>query len=435
MSQTHTQHTDGQWLRYERWLCGFLIVKKTWFFLQNLGTVFGGDAIEQMKVVDHMNLAHSLGVREMFYSYHPPMAFLLTKLLKLATGLSTLISAQALSFACSVIAFLMLRATLRQLGLLGKPSAVAFLYIAASMPVQWSLARAVTLDVYILCFASFVLYFSVRLFADIRRDEPQQLDPLTMKLAVVGMLAAALLTKFNAVIMLSLPVLVAVTMGRGKMIRRCVSAATLSLCAALLVSPYYVNRYAIPEGTLFPSNLEWLQPEQETIARQARDQDIPGFMTSVLFSDGKAYAATEGKAPAVHFTKMSWTWMHFWSDDPHIFFLDMTWYARGMALAAFAGALLWLVRGRKSATLWLRFGWMLAAYAGLQLAGMAAYVWKYPAVDWPTNNGLYIATAGWIIAFFLCTFSGQIKRIGGNPALFTLLMLCVLSRDLLDFTL
>jgi hypothetical protein len=423
MSHTHIQHTDGQWLRYEQWLCGALIMKKTWFFLQNLGTVYGGDAIEQMKVVDHMNLVQSLGVRELFYSYHPPMGFLLTKLLKLATGLSTLISAQILSFACSVAAFLILRATLRQLGLLGKPAAVAFLYIAASMPVQWSLARAVTLDVFIVCFASFLLYFSVRLFADVRREEPQGLDPLSMKLAVVGILAAALLTKF------------AVAMGRGNMLRRCVSAASLSLCAVLLVSPYYVNRYVIPEGTLFPSNLEWLQHGQETVARQARDKDVPGFIMSVMFSDDKAYAAAEGQPAAVRFPKMSWTWMHFWSGDPHVFFLDMTWYARGAALLAFAGALVWLARCRKSATLWLRFGSVLAAYAVLQLSGMATYLWKYPAVDWPTNNGLYIATAGWVIAYFLCTFSGHIKRIGGNPALFTLLMLCIFSRDLLDFTL
>ena len=271
--------------------------------MRRYGTVIGYDSGAHIEMVQRLTWAMpDTPIRETFYGYHPPLGFLVPRLLHLI-GFTPEHSIQIVSFAASLTAFFLLRATLKHLHLLSKPSGIAFLYIASSIPIQLSIATSVNLDVIVVAFAAATLYGAVRFLwphAAFSDAHPQYILPLRFHhsdphqknnyydttlavLCSVTAIACAALTKFSGVLLLALLPLVALAQPfHRKWFQRCALGATACAMAMAFAFPYYYARYYIPEGKFFPLNTEWTVKEETERAIAKRDEDRTQFFKDLF---------------------------------------------------------------------------------------------------------------------------------------------------------
>lgn len=367
-------------------------------------------------------------IRETFYGYHPPLGFLVPRLLYLI-GFTPEHSIQIVSFAASLAAFFLLRAVLKHLHLLSKPSGIAFLYIASSIPIQLSITTSVNLDVIIMAFAAATLYGAVRFLwphAALLEAHPQYVlalrfhhrDPLQKNcrfetvLAVLGSVAAiacASLTKFSGVLLLGLLPLVALAQPfHRKWFRHCALGATACAMAVAFAFPYYYARYYIPEGKFFPLNTEWAAKEETERAIAKRDEDRAQFFKDLL-NVHPAYAATDPEYSDGETNRLWDAWRDFWirntrtgqlrSDAAFDFGLLYMHIALWLLPA---GLMVFLRRVRRRAA-WIRLGWVIVGFALIQVAALVQYIYRIPYAGYGPAKGLYILPFVWAIAYLIVT--------------------------------
>ncbi|OGJ60042.1 hypothetical protein A2881_03445 [Candidatus Peribacteria bacterium RIFCSPHIGHO2_01_FULL_55_13] len=367
-------------------------------------------------------------IRETFYGYHPPLGFLVPRLLYLI-GFTPEHSIQIVSFAASLAAFFLLRATLKHLHLLSKPSGIAFLYIASSIPIQLSITTSVNLDVIIIAFAAATLYGAVQFLwphAAFSEAHPQCMLPLRFHhsdplqknhryetvLAVFGSVAAiacASLTKFSGVLLLGLLPLVALAQPfHRKWFRRCTLGATACAMAVAFAFPYYYTRYYIPEGKFFPLNTEWAAKEETERAIAKRDEDRTQFFKE-LFHLHPAYAATDPEYSDGETNRLWDAWRDFWIRNTRTgqlrsdaaFNVGMLYMHIALWLLP-AGLVVFLQRVRRQ-TAWIRLGWVIVGFALIQVAALVQYIYRIPYAGYGPAKGLYILPFVWAIAYLIVT--------------------------------
>jgi hypothetical protein len=351
------------------------------------------DAFAKAKMIPHMALD------QMFYAYHPPLAFVLAALAKLFLT-DTARSVQVVSSLMSLVMFLFLRGTLRRLELLRRVEAVVFLYIAAAIPLQVYLAHSVNMDVVVVAAMAAVMYFSVALFWT-KRSPYRWAHILFLAVA----LCAAVLTKFSGIIAFGIPVAAALlTPFTGTRRVSVLRALGIVALAAALVSPYYYTRYYATQGKLFPSNADFFQREEQDQSREARDADRPGFLWKMITASGAPSGNPQYRD--MDAARLVETWRDAWRQDlwlgpqDAVRRLVSALYLLFMPLLCIVGGVLFFC-WRDAPPLWRRLGFLLLIIFCANAAALVKYTYDFP---WPgavLMKGIYVASSTWFLAFCL----------------------------------
>ena len=173
-----------------------------------------------------------------------PLAFLLPRIL-MTMGLPDVQSVQIIAALATLASFFCIRSLLKHLDLLTKPIELAFLYITFSLPFLIYLSHAVTMDVLILLAACGALLHGWK-FSDAKTERQRLLHGLLS----VFWLMFALYAKYNGVLLLPLPLLIAGCSGRGKRLRRLAEAACMVAAAIALAFPLVLRTDIRPGRTV-----------------------------------------------------------------------------------------------------------------------------------------------------------------------------------------
>ncbi len=391
-----------RWMRIEQALLAVLLVCKTWFFFRKFGQGIGYDVGAFLDTLNRMDwTGMNLGVRELFYSYHPPLGFLLAKIPMLA-GFSDVQAVQIVSAAASFSAFLLLRAALKRLGLLARPTGVVFLYVAAALPLQLLLQETVNLDVLTFAWASLALYLSIRLLWLPVNGKSR----IALSAGLAATLVAAMMTKFSGLFIFSIPVLAALFAPGDLRVRArgAVPAVIACIVAMACVAPYYGLRYVATEGKVFPVNVEWIafgELEEKGITRDRN----PLLYAQMVLTPSPIHV-TEGAVLRDYSVPRLWdAWFDFWIRE-RVFLGRMTPLQHAVSLAALLLGSLATVVGLTAFLLapsgdivWRRLGWTLLGIAGVFVSALFWHIYTHPAFG--PAKGIYAGPALWAVAFLL----------------------------------
>ena len=398
-----------RWILVEYGFLGGFLGSRVWVLFRSWNYVQGFDAWPHFdEIVGRPWLSISDGIRDRFLSYHPPLGFLLQKAVH-ALGFSPAVSAQLTSWAAALLTFFLLRLILKRLSVLHTPIGIAFLYLASSIPLQIFLSTSAGLDIFILTTTAATLCISIFLWWSPMVSGWRRM----LLLAALSItLAIALLTKFNGVILISIPIFVAL-MANEKKIRSASSAFVLVCIALALVSPYYLLRNYAQEGTLFPNNVHWLQEGHHAEAIKARDADTWKFFRHLLSPslDGffpRMDRAWEFRHHDVSSPRLADTWKGFWianrnplwQSRPSI--LMSVRYLQAAVYLVMIGFFVFIWRiFRSISEQWTRLGVILFAYSSLSLVALISYVYNGPYAGYYPTKSVYVASLIWMIAYVI----------------------------------
>lgn len=396
---THTQPARP-WLVAEYLLAALLIGSKILLLRMRWTAGMGFDAGAQLEAMERIAWLGGIGVRDTFYSYHPPMGFLLPKSLMLF-GVSDVVSAQIVSFAAILAAFLFLRATLRRLALLHTSAGLALLYITFGLPMITFMGSSVNLDAIVFACGCAVLHWSIELFWG--DDEPSR---TTATMGIVVALSIALLTKFSAVVLLVLPALAAATsQRRASLVLRVESAGAVCMLALLIVSPYYLVRYYHGEGKLLVSNTDFLIPEAVEESKQTRDANPAAFVGTLFSSAPDEKQITETDYDAIRLWD---AWRDFWVRNaflgpsvPGGIMLGRAQLYASAWLLMLGAASVAMARWRRRRSPWLQLGGVLLPFSSLVIGALMFYLYQTPFAGWGPAKGIYIAPVALGIAYLI----------------------------------
>ena len=274
-----------------------------------------------------------LPIRETFYSYHPPMGFLLARSFHLL-GLSPEVSIQIVSALFGLATFFLLRQTLQYLKILHRPASIVFLYVAASVPLQIFIVSGMNLESILLACAAAVLYCGIRLFWGT--------DPLTKNVKNIrgdvppaGFWRSAfslLLSSRNSPEFCSLqsPLVAALSPLDRRWWKAVLISIALSFFAGAISFPYYYVRYYVTEGTFFPNNGDWIVTDAFKEARKKRDENPVRFFTN--FFDAAPVHREKGILHRDYdVLRFADTWRDLWLKDQ--FWAPRTGQPRGRAFS------------------------------------------------------------------------------------------------------
>lgn len=419
----------------ERLLLLIFLFSRFCLFVITFGRPAGFDTGAHLEMLQKLTWGHpDLPIRETFYSYHPPMGFLLARSFHLL-GLSPEVSIQIVSALFGLATFFLLRQTLQYLKILHRPASIVFLYVAASVPLQIFIVSGMNLESILLACAAAVLYCGIRLFWGT--------DPLTKNVKkhpwrcaacgvlAISILAFALLTKFSGILLLTIPPLVAALSPLDRRWWKAVLISiALSFFAGAISFPYYYVRYYVTEGTFFPNNGDWIVTDAFKEARKKRDENPVRFFTN--FFDAAPVHLEKGILHRDYdVLRFADTWRDLWLKDQ---FLGPTngaakgagilylWVFPMLILAGLPTFLLEL----KWHSVWTRLGIVLFTFGLLQFAAFLWYLYSEPFAGWGPAKGLYVAPLIWAIAFLAGALFGEGKLPPWRRwALFTLLAVFV----------
>ncbi len=413
---------------HERWLCALLIIAKLLLTVRRWNEMAGSDAGSHLEMVRLLSWTHpTVGVKDFFYAYHPPLGFLLAHSFY-AIGFTDRVAVQLLNLAASLGAFLLMRGLLRRLDWLRKPAAVAFLYLAAAMPIQQYLQTSMNLDVLVLCGATSVLWCSVRLCW----LSPSAKQKLWLHALLWSSIVLTVMTKYSGVLLVSIPLFAAAFSPR-KIPRRLWFTLLLTLTlAGAATFPYYYLRYERPFHTFFPNNGDWLNGGAQQDARLKRDADLPAFFRNVLLSD-----PFRPERVAWRDDKELRLWNAWWDFWVGIFAAPGKEKSVGLAelYLATLGCLLGLVTFLRQRTVdvpWRRFGWVLGGIAAVFVLSFIAYLYQNPFTGWGPVKGVYVAPAVYVVAFLLSEilllppFAFFVRKAWGQRLLLAFLAMYIL---------
>lgn len=395
-------------VQLERWLLVIFVGAKAYllwkYWDQPIGFDWGGHVEMVVVPIDRLFLGHDLF--QFFYSYHPPLAFLLAKV-PYAFGVPVVASVQIVSTLSILLSFLLLRQTLRHLAFLETAEGVALLYLSYAIPVTIYLSRSVNMESILLLCASGVLWCSVHLFVDTPRHAPWYRGLLVATL--VGWLAAGLFTKFTGVLLLPLPFLVAWCLGTDRRPRCVIAPVIIAVTAVVAVLPYYYLRYYQATGAWLPSNTNVFDLHAQTEARQRRDAHRQDFFRALVDLPPFGHRAPQFRD--MYQPRLLDTWQDFWIMD--VYLADDTQFRLGRSMAKVylsvltiflvAGLTHFLVFQRPNSP-WLQFGWLTLSIFVLFVGALAAYVYANPWGGALANKGIYVIPVIWTLGFLLTEF-------------------------------
>ncbi len=390
---------------HERWLCMLLVLGKIALAWERAGQMSGSDPgphLEMVREIRWDNLM--MDIHSLFYAYHPPLGFLFAKPFFLM-GLTDVQAVQIVSFAASVLAFLLLRATLKHLNLLLRPAGLAFLYVFAAIPIQFYLQTSMNLDVLILCYVTMLLYVSARLFWEPEKRRGWKRATLW---AIMGLtLLAGPFTKFSGILLPVIPLAaLAVSRERTRIARAWAPLLCAVLVAGALAFPYYHVRYRqSTEHTYFPNNVNWMNGGGQMEAKAARDADPAEFFRTLFLSA----SITQRNSGKLRIWNAWWDfWVGIFTGPGLSLTVGRIWLIGATCLTPL-GLALFALR-KKAQRHWRALGWTVLAAGAAFLASFILYLYQSPFAGWGPVKGVYIAPAT-LGATYLTAQVLQTKRI------------------------
>ncbi len=366
------------------------------------GVIQGFDAGAYLEVFAHIHFFQSLpGVREFFYSYHPPLTHLLQRII-FSLYPNREISSQILSFLAVTGGIIFFRAALKYCGILWSIPGICLLYIAGSLPVYIFLATASSHDPLVFFWSMFTFAMSVRLFWDVSAPRKNmELERTNWKEAFYAILLlfgiiCGLLTKFTGLLNVAIPfIIIAVRQPRKKILKKGLSALLLCLSALVLVWPFYYQRYFTSEGKYFPTPMEWIMTGTLKARWAERDADPVGFTLRMLRWPGKPFFGMG--TPVVQDSYLHSFWMHLWKRDawlgPQTQFSSLLSdvYIGFFFVLFVTGTFLFFTLHSRRPKIWNHLGWVLLCIGLLFHGVMVTYAYMYPVWEWRVFKANFIA--------------------------------------------
>lgn len=405
------------WQNIERAFLLVFLLTHYYLFSTRLGVASGWDAGPLLGHMGSISWSSLLPpIDSGFYSYHPPLGFLLFRTVQ-SFGLSDVIAVQTVSFSCSILAFFAIRRVLRVLHLLHEPLAIAFLYIAFSIPLVLSLATTLNLDSLLLLLTCTMLLLCVHAFVlpGPRSTRARMLYGLGMAVLVV----LGLLIKFSGLLLTAIPVITALC---GPDPRRNLPRGIAAAVAAIVfIFPFYYTHYYLASGTFFPHNadlIEEYRPKAEG-SRAMRDADRLGFFLRLVTPAPGMEHPGQRDYTALRYSD---TWRDVWTADTIVFPMTEPTTAVAAAylilmpiffLLGVIGVLLRAFSREKTTggKAWKTLGCILLGIGLVQCAALFHFTYSTPMFDWRIGKAIYIVPAMLPLAFVLAHSLVPLERL------------------------
>lgn len=415
------RHMDSdQFRKLERTLCAAIVLLKSYVLYATWGKVQGFDAgawLEMFRVTRWF--APLPAPRALLASYHPPLSYLLARLIYVVIP-NEIEASQVLSSLALLAAFFGLRSALRQIGCLESLAGLWLLYGGFSLPLYVWLAIETCYDGLVLAWFMLALALSVSLFW---RQTPGEFwkkpRVVAQLLMLVLTLVAGLYTKFNGLLAFALPfTIIVVRRGLKAFLREVYLPAAVTLLALASVVPFYYSRYYATEHQWMPAAMEWQKSGELTIARAKRDAAPLEFLARMLRLPAESIA--EAKRPVMDSFVHS-IWFHTWKRDkwlgeqPALSLALSNFYERFFAYLALTGSLIFFVRPSLSPKQWRQLGWLLLCVTFMFSVAALAFAWKYPIWGWRVFKAKYMAAGALWVAYAAWMPIGMLRSMIGRP--------------------
>jgi hypothetical protein len=403
----------------EKILCSFFVILKLILLIHTWNVFVGFDRQE------HLNMIFLTGFTKIdtqifssFYSYHPPLAFLLPRTLFLM-GFPSVVSVQLVSAICMLVSFFFVRDTLRSLHILTRPKSIAFLYITYGIPLNVYLSYSINMEAVLFAWVSMALYASVKMYQ--AQDQGKRVPMILWMLAVTFSLAAGLLTKFTALVFLCVPFLVFLFFVPHLTLKKLLLPVCAVLFAISLAFPYYEFRYHKTEGTWFPTNTNHFDADAQKTAREERDADTIGFFQTFLTPNPTLKEEKGWQYRDIGYLRLEDTWKDFWIMDqwlieryspgkpPSIALGIGTMYIYTMAMLLIGGLVLLLIR-KPLEDAWDHWGYVALSFSAVLCLALLAYIYQNPWAGSLSNKALYIAPTTWGLGYIYAEYARYFQK-------------------------
>ncbi len=329
-------------------------------------------------------------------TYHPPMSYLIGRLLFPLYPKEIEIS-QVDSTLAIVVAFFSLRYVLRRIGCLWTLPGLWVLYGGISIPMIVSLGVETTYDSWVLGWFMLALAFSVSLFWDATTSSGWwRRNRFTRKLTALGLIfAAGQLNKYNGLLAFGLPfAIIAIRRGTSVRLQEFMPPLVAVLIGVVVVVPFYYERNYKEMGQWMPAAMDWQRKDDLSKVRADRDAAPVAFVARMLHYPSKA--PDDPQEPVVDsFPHLSW--LQTWTKDscfgkqpePSLTFSRC--YQTTFAYTLLAGTVLFFARKRRIPRNWRDMGWLLLGITLVYSSLALTFGWKYPLWDWRVFKTKYMA--------------------------------------------
>lgn len=334
--------------------------------------------------------------RAAFNSYHPPLAFLLTRLVY-GFHPHAVEACQIVSTLSFIGGFLALRSALRHIGWLWSVPGVCFLYGGLSLPVYVWLARETgCADSLSFFWFSAALALAVRLFWQPVPRAFWREPGTTVRTTLLGLvLAAGMLTKYTGIVAFGVPFLVLVVRrGPRAVLRESASPIAAAIAAVIVAAPLFWSHGWVPERQLMPEGVEWQVADELKKLRAERDAEGLAFAARMLRYPQVPLLA--GDVPDTTSFPGS-IWFQTWKKDAAVGRQSplstavSNVYLCAFALLLFGGTALFLLRRRRISDGWWHLGCILLVILVVFSLAALAHAWQLPTFGWRPFKSKYMA--------------------------------------------
>lgn len=399
-----TQVGQARYRRWEPLLAGLLVALKLLVLGGAWGRHQGFDAPHWLDVFRLTHWFEPLPQpRALFGSYHPPLSYLLGRLVYTIVPHEVQAS-QVLSTLALLSAFFALRSLLSRIGWLGTVAGLWLLYGGFSIPLLVWLAIETGYDALVFNWFMVAFSLSVVLFWQPTPDKWWKHVRFSRNVMLLGLIfAAGILTKFNSLIALALPFLIVITRrGLRAVWRELWAPTTAAIVGVVIVMPLYVHRYFNTEGHWVPISIDWQRPLDLTAARVKRDEAPLRFAANMLRLPTQSI--TESQYPVVD-SFIHTVWLHTWKRDgclgiqPEPSLSVSNLYVQVFPVILLGGTAVFVLRRRQIPQDWRHLGWVILLVTLAFCSSALVFAWRYPIWDWRVFKAKYITPAVFWVAY------------------------------------
>ncbi len=333
--------------------------------------------------------------RSLLASYHPPLSYLLVRLINGVVP-DAIAASQVLSSAAMLAAFFGFRHVLKRTRCLESTAGLWLLYGGFSLPLYVWLAIETGYDSLIFAWFILTLSVSVALFwHELPGKFYQNTRVMLGLVTLVVLLVAGLYTKYSGLMAFALPFMIIwVRRGLKALAREAHLPALAAVVALAIIAPFYHARYYETEHEWMPAAMEWQKSNALTIVRTERDADPLEFFAHMIRVPSESIV---GANKPVRDSFLHSIWFHVWKRDkwlgvqPKPSLTVSNAYVRFFAYATLVGSLVFLGRLRRRPRAWRQLGWVLLGVTAMFSAAALAFAWKYPIWGWRVFKAKYMA--------------------------------------------
>ena len=357
--------------------------------------------------------------RSLLASYHPPLSYLLARLIYYVVP-NEIEASQVLSSVALLTAFFAFRSALKRMECLKSAAGLWLLYGGFSLPLYVWLATETGYDGLVLAWFMLALALSTSLFwSPMPARFWRESRVVGQLLALVAVLVAGLYTKFNGLLAFALPLaVIVVRRGPKALVREGQLPAAVVLLAVATVMPFYHARYYATEHEWMPAAMEWQKRGELTVARANRDAAPLRFVAHMVRIPTESVA--DAKRPVMDSFVHS-IWFHTWKrdkwigDQPRASLFVSNFYERLFGYLALAGCVIFFFRPSLNSERWRHLGWLLLCVTCMFSVAALAFAWKYPIWGWRVFKAKYMAPGVLWVVYAAWLPLGVLRSMVGRP--------------------